>query len=88
MWGIIQTILISVILIVIAQYSFQYLKDTLTPRKTKDLVGFHKQKFDEILNELREAKNKPFLEPAADMESELLEFAKEQLQTNTICEGI
>ena len=88
MWGIIQTILISVILIVIAQYSFQYLKDKLTPRKTKDLVGFHKQKFDEILNELREAKNKPFSEPAVDMESELLEFAQEQLQTNTIYEGI
>jgi hypothetical protein len=88
MWGIIQTILISVLLIVIAQYSFQYLKDTLTPRKTKDLAGFHKQKFEEILNELREAKNKPLSEPAADMESELLEFAQEQLQTNTICEGI
>jgi len=84
MWGIIQTILISVIVIVMAQYSFQYLKDTLTPRKTKDLAGFHKQKFEEILNELREAKNKPL----PDMESELLEFAQEQLQTNTISEGI
>ena len=77
MWGILQTILVSVILIVIAQYSFQYLKDTLTPRKTKDLAGFHKQKFEEILNELREAKNRP--EPEPDMESELLEFAQEQL---------
>ena len=77
MWGILQTILVSFILIVIAQYSFQYLKDTLTPRKTKDLAGFHKQKFEEILNELREAKNRP--EPEPDMESELLEFAQEQL---------
>lgn len=74
MW---KTILISILVIVIAQYSFQYLKDTLTPRKTKDLAGFHKQKFEEIINELREAKNKPLSEP--DMESELLEFAQEQL---------
>ena len=86
MWGIVQTILISVILIVIAQYSFQYLKDTLTPRKTKDLAGFQKQKFEEIINELQEAKNKP--EPQVDMESELLEFAQEQLHTNNIIEGI
>ncbi len=57
MWGILQTVLISIIIITIGQYSFQYLKDTLTPRKTKDLVGFHKQKFDEIINELKEAKN-------------------------------
>jgi hypothetical protein len=77
MWGIIQTIFISVLVIIIVQYSFQYLKDTLTPRKTKDLAGFHKQKFEEIINELREAKNRP--EPEPDMESELLEFAQEQL---------
>ena len=80
MWGIIQTIFISVLVIIIVQYSFQYLKDTLTPRKTKDLAGFHKQKFEEIINELREAKNKPLSEP--DMESELLEFAQEQLSCN------
>jgi hypothetical protein len=77
MWGIVQTILISILVIVIAQYSFQYLKDTLTPRKTKDLAGFQKHKFEEIINELREAKNRP--EPEPDMESELLEFAQEQL---------
>jgi hypothetical protein len=79
MW---KTILISLLFIIIAQYSFQYLKDTLTPRKTKYLAGFHKQKFEEIINELREAKNKPLSEP--DMESELLEFAQEQLSNNNI----
>jgi hypothetical protein len=50
-----------------------YLKDTLTPRKTKDVVGFQKQKFEEIINELQLAKT------AVDMESELLDFANEQL---------
>ncbi len=80
MWGVIQTILISVILIVVAQYSFQYIKDTLTPRKTRDLVGFNRQKFEEIINELQEAKRTPVI----DMESELLEFAHEQLHDNNL----
>lgn len=74
MW---KAILISLIIIVIAQYSFQYLKDMLTPRKTKDLVGFQKQKFEEIIRELQ---NKPLSVP--DMEAELLDFAQEQLSEN------
>jgi hypothetical protein len=75
MWGVIQTILISILVIIIGQYSFQYLKDTLTPRKTKDVAGFYKRKLEEIMIEV---KNK---EPVPDMESELLEFAQEQLNT-------
>ena len=79
MW---KTILISLLFIIISHYSFQYLKDTLTPHKTKDIIGFQNQKFTEIINELQEAKNKP--EPELDMESELLEFAQEQLSNNNI----
>jgi len=81
MWSVIQTIILSVIIIIIFHYSFVYVKDTLTPRKTKDIIGFQKQKFEEIINELQLAKNTI---PEPDMESELLEFANEQL----ICESI
>lgn len=77
MRGIIQTIIISIIIIVAIHYSYQYLRDTLTPRKTKDIVGFQKQKFDEIINELQEAKMNAIVE--ADTEAELLEFANEQI---------
>ena len=76
MWSVIQTILLSIIIIIIVHYSFVYLKDTLTPRKTKDVIGFQKQKFEEIINELQLAKN---ASPEPDMESELLDFANEQL---------
>ena len=76
MWSVIQTILLSITIIILIHYSFVYLKDTLTPRKTKDVAGFQKQKFEEIINELHLAKN------TIDMESELLDFANEQL----ICE--
>jgi hypothetical protein len=77
MWGIIQTIIISIIIIVAIHYSYQYLRDTLTPRKTKDVVGFQKQKFDEIISELQQAKLNAVVE--ADTEAELLEFANEQI---------
>lgn len=76
MWSIIQTIVLSIVIIIIIHYSFVYLKDTLTPRKIKDVAGFQKQKFEEIINELQLAKT------TVDMESELLDFANEQL----ICE--
>ena len=76
MWSVVQTILLSIFIIVIIHHSFIYLKDTLTPRKTKDVIGFQKQKFEEIINELQLAKN-AISEP--DMESELLDFANEQL---------
>lgn len=77
MWGIIQTIIISIIIIVAVHYSYQYLRDTLTPRKTKDVVGFQKQKFDEIISELQQAKLNAVVE--ANTEAELLEFANEQI---------
>ena len=79
MWSVIQTIILSILIIIIIHYSFVYLKDTLTPKKTKDVAGFQKQKFEEIINELQLAKNAI---PEPDMESELLDFANEQL----ICE--
>ena len=77
MW---RTILFSVLVIIIIQYSFQYIKDALTPHKTKDVIGFNKQKFDDIIRELRETRNNP--EP--DPESELLEFAHEQINCDNI----
>jgi hypothetical protein len=77
MWGIVQTIIISIIIIVAIHYSYQYLRDTLTPRKTKDVVGFQKQKFDEIISELQQAKLNAVVE--ADTEAEFLEFANEQI---------
>lgn len=79
MWDIIQTISMSILVIIAFHYSYQYLRDTLTPKKTKDLVGFQNQKFDEIIAELQQARQ------INNMESELLEFAYEQV--NNISES-
>jgi len=73
MWSFIQTCIFSVIIIYIIHFLFHYLKDTLTPKKNKDIIGFQNQKYKEILDELRETQ-----EPKIDfssMENDLLEFA-------------
>ena len=47
-------ILISIIIIYILHSLFQYFKDTYTTKKTKDLVGFHTQKYKAMLDEAQE----------------------------------
>ena len=56
MWavGMSIQILISIIIIYILHSLFQYFKDTYTTKKTKDLVGFHTQKYKAMLNEAQE----------------------------------
>ena len=47
-------IVISIIIIIILHYFYNYLKNTYSTKKTKDLVGFHIQKYQEILNEIQQ----------------------------------
>ena len=47
-------IVISIIIIIILHYFYNYLKNTYSTKKTKDLVGFHIQKYQEILNEMQQ----------------------------------
>ena len=74
------TIFCSIFLILIAHYSFRYIRDTLTPEKQKDLAGFQTHKLTEIMNELHDIKQNINIkkEPEYNMEDELLEFAREQ----------
>jgi len=60
MWavGMSIQILISIIIIYILHSLFQYFKDTYTTKKTKDLVGFHTQKYKAMLDEAQEYNNK------------------------------
>ena len=37
-------------------YIYNYLKEMLTVKKTKDLVNLHKEKYQEILEELKQTK--------------------------------
>lgn len=40
-------------ILVLLHYLYEYLKDSLTTKKTKDLVKIHQEKYQEILEELR-----------------------------------
>lgn len=86
MWHIIQTIIISITIIFIIHYLFNYFKDNFTTMKTKDLVGFQSQKYKEILDELQKSKSDIILSSISDdnsidynsIENELIAFANAQ----------
>jgi len=55
---IIQNIIISTVFIYCIHCLITYLKDTFTVKKTKDVVGFHIQKYKSIMNELQDQKER------------------------------
>ena len=52
-----QNIIISIIIIILIHYLFNYLKDTYTTKKTKDLVKTQTDKYKTILDEMMNKKN-------------------------------
>ena len=86
MWNIIQTIIISITIIFIIHYLFNYFKNNFTTMKTKDIVGFQSQKYKEILDELQKSKSDIILSSISDdnsidydlIENELIAFANAQ----------
>jgi len=80
MWGILQSMVISIILIVSAHYIFQYIKNTLTPRKTRDVVNFQLQKYKDMLEEATSKKTE--LGEHAE-EEEYLTYFKDVFQTRS-----
>jgi hypothetical protein len=48
------TIVISLLIIYLADQLLRYLKDTYTTKKTKDLVGHHIDKYKSMMNEYQE----------------------------------
>jgi hypothetical protein len=54
MLNILKVIFISLIIIFILHYLWNYIKDNYSTKKTKDLVGFQTEKYKNILNEIIE----------------------------------
>ena len=48
------TIVISLLIIYLADQLLRYFKDTYTTKKTKDLVGHHIDKYKSMMNEYQE----------------------------------
>ena len=57
MLWLLQNIIISIIIIILIHYLFNYLKDTYTTKKTKDLVKTQTEKYKTILDEMMNKKN-------------------------------
>lgn len=57
MWiNIVIQILVSLFIIYILHYLYIYLKNTYSIKKTKDVVGFQVQKYQEIIQEMQNSK--------------------------------
>ena len=59
-------------MIVTVHYSYQLLRDNLTQKKDKDVVGFQSKKLDEIMQELKEIKGQDLAEYAREIEQSYL----------------
>ena len=62
-WYFIIRVIISIGILFILHNLYDYCKQNFTTKKTKDLVSLHKEKYQEILNELH---NQPTVENQQD----------------------
>jgi hypothetical protein len=84
MWWVLQSIIISIIVIALLHYGWDYLKTTCSTHKTKDIAKIHAEKYDNILSELLEQKSKSTPEIQIDpeeMENDLAMFLERTLST-------
>jgi hypothetical protein len=87
MWKILITTTISLLIIISVHYLWNYIKDTYSERKTKDLVGFQTQKYKSILSELIEnGREQPNTQEQIltendlmNMDNELTKYLQEEL---------
>ena len=56
-WFFIVRVIISIGILFILHNLYDYCKQNFTTKKTKDLVSLHKEKYQEILNELHNQPN-------------------------------
>jgi len=82
MWfNIIQTIIFSLIIIIIIHSLYQHIKDILVPRKTRNLVELQVQKYKDILSELQE---KQFIKEEEQQQQEEEEYPMVEIDYNNM----
>ncbi len=60
MYSIIITILVCFFIIYLVDQLIHYLRDTYTTKKTKDIVGYQIKKYQHLMDEMHENKQKQF----------------------------
>lgn len=76
------TIIFSLLIIVFVHITYKYVKDTLTPLKTKDVYTFQNEKIDELIRTL-ENNNKKNTIDFKSMEDELSNLLTSENDINT-----
>lgn len=85
MWKILSFILCSLLLIFGSHFLWNYLKDTYTTKKTKDLVGTQTEKYKQIVNELLEKKNETVIDdPSSSTSFYLNHQEKEKMNADLL----
>ena len=78
-----QNIIISIIIIILIHYLFNYLKDTYTTKKTKDLVKTQTEKYKTILDEMMNKKpdgiENTFIFNSENMQNELDSYLEQEM---------
>jgi predicted PurR-regulated permease PerM len=66
MWSFIQSSIIlfilSIVILYLIHHLIEYLKDTYTTKKTKDIVGSQIQKYKQIMDDLYEKKHQQWIQ--------------------------
>lgn len=80
MWWVLQTLIGSILVIVLLHYGWDYVKTKYTTHKTKDIARIQSEKYDNILSEILETKRKSSPEINMDeMENDLAMFLEQTL---------
>lgn len=80
MWWFLQSIIVSIAVIALLHYGWDYLKTTYSTPKTKDIVKIQTEKYDTILSELLDTKSSPEIQINPDeMENDLAMFLEQTL---------
>jgi arginine exporter protein ArgO len=86
-FDIILNIVLSIIFIYLMQYGWNYLKDTYTTKKTKDVVNTQIKKYKDMFEKLQASKQEssPFQteDEKQSMNMELLEYVNQELALRT-----
>ena len=80
-----QSIVISLILIVLIHYLFYFFKNTLTVPKVKDLVNKPRERYNEVISTLNNKLNneKDIIPNKNDMDNELQNFLNDLKQNSS-----
>lgn len=80
MWWFLQSIIVSIAVIALFHYGWDYIKRTYSTPKTKDIVKIQSEKYDTILTELLKPKSSPEIQiNPEEMENDLAMFLDQTL---------